>query len=183
MASQFHQSALVMIPVIFIVQGKPWNKSTVMILFGTILALVFVDRFTNILDNMLSETQYSNVVEDWTSINDNGTNPLRVLVYSMPAILSLLGLPFIREADDHVVNVCVNMSIITASLYLISMVTSGIFMGRLPIYTSLYSNCILLPWEIESFFSRKSASFMRTMMFILFLLFYYYQVHLTWGLI
>lgn len=180
-ASLFHQSALVMIPVIFVVQGEPWNKSTVAILFTTILVLMFIDRFTNILDNMLAETQYSNVVEDWTSINDNGTNPIRVLVYSVPTILSLIGLPYIRETDNRVINVCVNMSVITSSLYLISMMTSGIFMGRLPIYTSLYSSCILLPWEVNTIFSKRSESVVRAMLIVLFILFYYYQVHFTWG--
>lgn len=179
-ASLFHQSALLMIPVIFIAQGEPWNKSTILVLLATMLALLFVDRFTNILDNVLSETQYSNVVDDWTSWNDNGTNPLRVLVYSVPAILSLIGLTYIREADDHVINVCTNMSIISASLWLISMVTSGIFIGRLPIYVSLYANCILLPWEVDRIFSKESSRLIRLFMIVCFLGFYYYQIHSTW---
>ncbi len=182
-ASQFHQSALLMIPIIFVVQGKPWNKSTVGILVLTMIAVIFVDRFTDILDDLLSETQYANVVSDWTAWEDNGTNPLRVLVYSVPALLSLIGLPQIREADDHVINVSVNMSIISASLYLLSMVTSGIFIGRLPIYVCLYANCILLPWEIENIFSRDSSRYIRAAMIVLFMVFYYYQIHSTWHLI
>ena len=182
-AAQFHQSALLMIPVIFIVQGKPWNKSTVFFMFVALTAVFFVDRFTDILDSLLSETQYSNVVSDWTSWSDNGTNPLRVLVYCVPMIGSLICLPYIREADDPMINVCVNMSVITAGLYLISMVTSGVFIGRLPIYTALYSNCILLPWEIEHSFSKDSAKLIRFVMFVAFLFFYYYQIHFTWSMI
>ena len=180
-ASQFHQSALLMIPVIFIVQGDPWNKSTLLLLIGALIAVAFVSQFTNILDNLLSETQYSNVVDDYTSWNDNGTNPIRVLVYCVPAVLSLIGLPYIREVNDPVINVCTNMSIVSAGLYLISMVTSGVFLGRLPIYVSLYANCILLPWEVDHIFTKSSASVIRTTMFILFFLFYYYQMHFTWG--
>jgi ATP-dependent Clp protease ATP-binding subunit ClpX len=52
-------------------------------------------------------------------------------------LLSMLGSSYIRDVDNPVVNVCVNMSIITAGLYLISMVTSGVFIGRLPIIFSL----------------------------------------------
>lgn len=182
-AAQFHQSALLMIPVIFIVQGEPWNKSTLLLLVGALVAMAFVSQFTNILDNLLSETQYSNVVDEYTSWNDNGTNPMRVLVYCVPAILSLIGLPYIREADDPIINICTNMSIVSAGLYLISMVTSGIFIGRLPIYVSLYANCILLPWEVDHIFTKGSAALIRTMMFILFFLFYYYQMHFTWGVV
>lgn len=182
-ASQFHQSALLMIPVVFIVQGDPWNKSTVATLVATMVILVFIERFTDILDTLLSETQYSNVVNDWTSWNDDGSNPIRVAVHSVPMILSLVGLRYIREADDPVINVCTNMSIITASLWMISMVTSGIFIGRLPIYVSLYSNCILLPWEVEHIFSKESGRYIRAAMIVLFVLFYYYQIHTTWHLI
>ena len=182
-AAQFHQSALLMLPVIFIVQGKPWNKSTVFFMFIALAAVFFVDRFTDILDSLLSETQYSNVVSDWTSWSDNGTNPLRVLVYCVPMIGSLICLPYIREADDPMINVCVNMSVITAGLYLISMVTSGVFIGRLPIYTALYSNCILLPWEIEHSFSKDSAKLLRFVMILAFLFFYYYQLHFTWSMV
>ena len=182
-ASFFHKSALLMIPVIFIVQGEPWNKSTVLILLTSLLAVFFVDRFTNLLDDLLSETQYTNVVTDFLTSGDNGTNPIRVAVYSVPAILSLLGLPYIREEDDHVLNICVNMSVITAGLYFISMVTSCIFLGRLPIYTSMFANLILLPWEVKNIFSKDSSVFVTNLMFVLYLMFYFYQIHFSWSLI
>ena len=182
-ASRFHGSALLMIPIIFIVQGEPWNKRTVLLLALSFLAIIYVNQFTNILDNMLEETQYTNVVSDWTAWKDDGTNPLRVAVYCVPAVLSLVGLKYIREEKDPIINVCTNMSVVSAGLYLISMVTSGIFMGRLPIYVCLYSNCILLPWEIEHIFNKNSARIIRVLMIISFLVFYYYQIHRTWGIL
>ena len=182
-AAQFHQTALLMIPFIFIVQGEPWNKSTVFILLGALLVVAFVGSFTEILSSMLEETNYSGIVENWTSWEDDGTNPLRVAVYCVPALLSLLGLHYIREANDPVINVCTNMSVISAGLYIISMVTSGIYMGRLPIYVSLFSNCILLPWEIKSIFTKKSSDFIQRAMIVSFLLFYFYQIHIAWVII
>lgn len=136
-ASLFHQSALLVLPFVFIVQGKAWNKKTLFFIVAVVIAVVFADRFTDILDNMLAETQYQNVVSDWEQFQDDGTNILRVLVYSVPTILSLIGIKYIREADDPMINICVNMSIASAGLYVVSMFTSGIFIGRLPIYFSL----------------------------------------------
>lgn len=182
-ASQFHETALLMIPFIIIAQGKPWNKSTTIVLLSALMTLAFVGGFTGLLERMLSETSYSNIVENWQSWNDDGTNPIRVAVYCVPAILSLIGLKYIREEDDPVINVCTNMSVITAGLYIISMITSGIYMGRLPIYTSLFSNCILLPWEIEHIFSRKSSDLIKRTMIVCYILFYYYQIHYTWAAI
>ena len=179
-ASRFHQSSLLVIPMIFIVQGAPWNKRTLLFIALTLLAIIFVEQFTTLLDEALDDTQYTNVVTEWQSWGDDGTNPIRVLVYSLPAILSLIGLRFIRVENDPVINFATNMSIIAAGLYLVSMVTSGIFIGRLPIYASLYSQGILLPWEIDHLFNRASTRIVKIGMIVLYLVFYFYQMN-KWG--
>lgn len=183
LASTVHQSALLMIPVIFVIQGKAWNMKTVLCIFACLMALISVDQFTNIMDSMLSETQYVNVVSDYQSWNDDGTNPLRVLVYSVPTLLSLVGLKYIREENDPMINMVTGASAIVCGIYIISMATSGIFMGRLPIYMSLWSQCILLPWEINHMFTEKSARFVKLAAVICYCIFFFYQMHFTWGII
>lgn len=183
LASTMHQSALLMIPVIFIIQGKAWNKKTIICILASLVALVFVDQFTNILDSLLAETQYVNVVSDYKSWNDDGTNPIRVLVYSIPMILSIVGLRYIREEDNPIINMTVNASIITTGLLIISAGTSGIFLGRLPIFTSLWAQCILLPWEIEHMFTPESARIVKIAAIICYCMFFYYQLHFAWTLL
>lgn len=180
-ASLFHQSALLVIPFVFIVQGKAWNAKTLMFIVAVIGAVLFADRFTDILDSMLAETQYQNVVSDWESWQDDGTNILRVLVYSVPAILSLIGIKYVREEDDPVINICTNMSIASAGLYVISMFTSGIFIGRLPIYFSLYGY-ILLPWLIKNMFTKRSAQLIYGAMIVAYIGFYMYSLY-TMGMV
>lgn len=121
LASTMHQSALVMIPIVIIVQGKAWNKRTILFLSAALVAVTFVNQFTSILDNMMQETQYANMVNDWTLWGDDGTNVFRVLVYSVPTILSLIGLKYIHYENDPVINFCANMSIVSTGLYIISM--------------------------------------------------------------
>lgn len=179
LASTMHQSALLMLPIVFIVQGKAWNKKTIYFLILALLAVLFVDKFTTILDDMMQETQYANMVTDWTMWEDDGTNALRVLVYAIPTILSLVGLKYIRIENDPVIDFCTNMSIVSTGIYIISMFTSGIFIGRLPIYASLY-NYILLPLEIERMFTKKSIHLVSVLMVIAYLIFYYYQIEITW---
>lgn len=144
---------------------------------------MFVNQFTNILDSLLSETQYANMVSDYKSWNDDGTNPIRVLVYSIPMILSIVGLKYIREEDDQVINMTVNASIITTGLLIISAGTSGIFLGRLPIFTSLWAQCILLPWEINHIFTKDSARIVKMMAVFCYCAFFYYQMHISWGIL
>lgn len=182
LASTMHRTALLMIPLVFIAQGKAWNKRTILFTLVALGAVLYVDQFTSILDSALHDTQYANVVSDWTSWNDDGTNPIRVLVYSVPTIIAIMGYKYIKEEDNPVINFCANMSVISTGLYLISMVTSGIFIGRLPIYASLY-NYILLPWEINHFFGPKTSSIVKVLVVIFYLAFYYYQMHFAWSYI
>ena len=177
-ASLFHQTALIMIPIAFIVRGKAWNGKTILFIVLSVIAVLFVDKFTNILDNMLSETQYQNVVSDWQSWNDDGTNFLRVLVYSVPAILAFIGRKRIIADDDPVITMATNASLITVGIYAVSMVTSGIFIGRLPIYVSLYSNCILLPWEIENVFARSTSQLLKLLLIVCYIGFFMYAMGL-----
>ena len=180
LGATFHASALLMIPIIFIVQGKAWNKKTLLFMVAVIAIVAGIGQFTNVLDSMLAETQYKNVVSDWQSWNDNGTNALRVLVYAVPSVLSLIGLRFIRNEDDKVINLCTNMSIVSVGFYIVSMFTSGIFIGRLPIYFSLYSY-ILLPWEIDHMFTKRSARLIYVVMVVGYLGFYLYSVNNLLG--
>ena len=182
-AATMHQSALLMIPVIFIIQGKAWNKKTIFCIIACLAVLLFVDQFTNIMDSMLSETQYVNVVSDYQSWDDDGTNPLRVLVYSIPTLLSLIGLKYIRKENDPMINLTVGASAIACGIYIISMVTSGIFLGRLPIYMSLWSQCILLPWEIKHIFTERSAHVIKLVTVICYCVFFFYQMHFAWGVL
>ena len=174
-AALFHGSALLVLPFIFIAQGQAWNKKTILFIIVVIVAVMFIGEFTDILDTLLAETQYKNVVSDWQDFQDDGTNIIRVLVYAIPSILSLVGLRFIKYADDPVINLCTNMSIASVGFYVVSMFTSGIFIGRLPIYFSLYSY-ILLPWEIEHMFSEKSVKLVYLAMIAGYLGFYLYSI-------
>lgn len=175
LASQIHGTALIFLPFIFICQGKAWNKKTLLIIASAIIIVIFIGQFTGVLNSMLQETQYENVVSDWKSWNDDGTNPLRVAVYSVPAILSLLGIRIVKTKADSVINLCTNMSIIAVALYVVSIFTSGIFIGRLPIYFSLYSY-VLLPWEIENLFTPSSRKLVYMCLIFGYLIFYIYSV-------
>ena len=182
LASTMHQSALIMLPLVFICNGKAWNRKTLMFISVALLAILFIGQFTNLLDTALADTQYVNVVSDYKGFEDDGTNPLRVLLYSIPTVLAFLGRDTIRKVDDAVINLCTNMSIVSTGIYLVSMFTSGIFIGRLPIYASLYGY-ILLPWLMDRMFPHKSRKIAYLGLIGVYLAFYYFQMHMSWGLI
>ncbi len=182
LASTIHGSALLMLPIIFVIQGKAWNKRTVLMIIGVGVAILFIGQFTSILDTMLAETQYSDMItnEIWT--NDNGTNIFRVLFYSIPAIMSLIGKRYVDEENSPVINMCVNCSICTAMIYLLSAFSSGIYIGRIPIFTTL-QGYVAVPWLIDHMFTKESARLVKMVLIAVFLVFFYYQMHFTWEII
>ena len=180
-ASLFHRSALIMIPIMIILQGKAWNKRTLLFIGLTIMAILFVGEFTDLLDSSMADTQYQKAVTEFTASGDDGTNPIRVLVYAIPTIIAFIGRKEIIKSDNKLIHFCVNASLVSTGLYAISIFTSGIFLGRVPIYVSLY-NYILLPWEIKHIIPEHLQRTLFVAMIGFYLIFYYYQVSITWGL-
>lgn len=175
LASSFHKTALLMIPCVLIAQGNAWNKKTLVFIAVILLSVAFIGTFTSLLDSALKETQYVNVVSDYKSWNDDGTSFLRVVFYSIPAILSFIWRKKIQKVRNPLVNFCTNMSIISMGLYVISMFTSGVFIGRLPIYVSLYGY-ILLAWEVHHCFRKEMIQFAIGGLIVVYSLFYYVQM-------
>lgn len=183
LASTIHASMIFMIPVVFIVQGKAWNKKSVLCIIACIVALFFIDQFTDILDSALSTTQYSGMVTDWKEWGDDGTNPIRVLVYSMPMLLSIIGYKQIKASTDPLIHITTNFSILAFGTALLSMSTSGIFIGRMIQPTFVYAILILLPWELKNIFTEDSSKLMQVFTISGYIAFFYYQMHITWGLL
>lgn len=181
-AATIHASALIMVPLIFVIQGRAWNWKTLLLLAGVGAAILLIDPFTVFLDTILSETQYSDLVTNDIWKNDDGTNILRALFYSVPAILSLIGKRYVDQENSPIVNLCVNCSICTAVLYLLSVFSSGIYIGRLPIYTTLQGYAVM-PWLINHTFTKRSVKIVMAGLACSYLVFFYYQMHFTWNLL
>lgn len=178
--STIHATALIMIPMIFVVQGEPFNKRTLAFLVVIILSIGFIGQFTDIITNIMENTQYSGEVDQFLSTE--GTSVQRVLVYSVPAVLALVLRKRIAAQNNNLLNISANMAIAACGVYVLSAFSSGLFLGRLPIYFSLY-NYILLPWEIEYTFTKRSASLVYIITILLYMVYYIYQTTYVWGLI
>ena len=146
LASTIHRTALVMIPVIFIVQGEVWNWKTILFNLVIVIATVVFAGNEGLFDNFAESVGYS--LEAAKAWGDDGANPIRVLVNAVPMVLAWYYRNTIKAQNSRILNICVNMSVITTGMYLVAMVTSGIMVGRMPIYTSLY-NLILLPFVLK----------------------------------
>lgn len=182
-ASTIHASALIMLPGMLIIQGKAWNKKTILALLAALIVILMIDRFTDFLEFFLADTQYSNAVSSWEQGGDDGTSPIRVLVYAVPVIISLIGLKYIRKVDNPAINLSVNAGICSVGIFAISVFSSGIFIGRLPVYFYVISQGLLLPWLIDNVFTERSKRIVLFATIVCYIVYFYYQMHITWGLI
>ena len=173
-----HASALIMIPVTLFISGGPWNKRTVLFTVIALVAINFSGALRNLIADFMTETQYSSEVDQF--LETTGTNVFRVLVFCIPPVLALAFKKYLLAANAPILNLSTNMSIVSMGMYIISAVTSGIFVGRIPIYFSLH-NYILLPWLVENVFEKKSQKLVYGCIILCYLVFYWYQMTVAWD--
>ncbi len=163
LASTIHQTAVIMLPVIFLVQLKPWKPSTLFFIAGLSVVLYFYAERSGVISQEVLESE-------------DGTNPIRVIVDAVPMLLAFWGRKKISDDDDLLLPVCVNMSVITTGINIVAMLTSGIMTGRLPVYTGLYSY-ILLPYLIKRLFNKSESKVVYFIMIVLYIAFFAYSVN------
>ena len=126
-ASTFHQTALLLIPVYFIVQLPAWSKMTVFLIGGAVAVVFGFDLFTSALFYVIENTQYAN----YENFQEGGANVLRVLVESAPLLIAYFGRHRLKELMPNS-DIFVNMTII-GFLFLIISTQNWIF-ARFAIY-------------------------------------------------
>lgn len=166
-----HASAIILFPIYFIVQGRAWNKKTILVLLSGVIVIFFASRFTSILDWALEGTSYAGATEQFAS--DDGANPIRTVISAVPVIMAFLYRKDIDQVSEPALNIFINMSILALATSCVAMVTSGILMGRLISYFTIYS-LVLLPWLVHQAPSanRKLYSFG---MWVCYIFYYFYQ--------
>lgn len=178
--STIHKSAFILIPMYFIAQGEPWNKRTLLFIGCIVLAMLFTSKFTNLLTDVVEQTDYATSVEEFKN-TDDGTSVIRILVESIPIILAFIYRNRIKDKLTPIIKLSINMSLISSGLYIISNIAkSGVLLGRLPIYFSVY-NLILLPWLLKNIFEDREKNLIYYVMILCYFAFFYYQMEIAWG--
>ena len=174
-AVTIHTSAIIMLPVIFIATGKAWNKRTLLYMMVIILFTLILYRDSSIMDIFLEGTEYEGTISTYVNeYGDDGVNPIRVLVSAVPVVLSFIAKDRLVAEDDYSMNIFVNLSIVNLGLSLVGMVTSGIMVGRLLGYTSLY-NFIVLPNVLPKVFNREMQQQVKIMMVVFYMIYFWYS--------
>ncbi|MEK3881799.1 EpsG family protein [Paenibacillus sp. PL2-23] len=165
-ASFFHQSALILLPIYFMVRRKAWTLTSTILLGISILIVVGFNYFSTMLFSVIENTQYA----EYQNFQEGGANILRVLIYALPILIAYLGrvkLQAIFPQSD----VFVNLSIVGAIIMIIS--TQNWIFARLGIYFTLYQ-LVLMGWIVK-LFREKDQRFVYLIFICFYFLYFFYE--------
>ncbi len=155
-----HMSAIIMVPIYFVARQKPWGKITLLAILGTALVCYGASFMAGLAESALESTAYAGkslVMQE----EDDGAHPLRAVVAAVPALLALLMKRQLEAENNPVINVGINMSILGTLVFAFATFTSGIVMGRLPIYCTMYA-----PITLTLLFNRINTPILRKLMVV-----------------
>lgn len=167
-ASSIHISALILIPMYFLVNLKILEKKYFLVLGVSILIAISFDKVMEIWGNISDENLYSNYVA-WYFSEQVGVNIIRIIVNILPVIFMLiLRKSFINNRNN---SKFLYYSIVSTGILIISY--NFIYVARLAAYFGIF-NTIMIPELINSLKNRKT----KNIIFMLVIIFY-----ILWGFI
>jgi transmembrane protein EpsG len=170
LASTFHQSALILIPIYFVVRFKAWSKATIAVVLLAVIAVIGFDQFSALLFSAIEDTQYGH----YNNFNEGGANVLRVAVGAVPLLIAFLGREKLKEIFPNS-DVIVNMALVGFVFMMIS--TQNWIFARFSIYFWLYQ-LILISWIVK-LFRKKDEKLIYCGILTCYLVYYFYESVIT----
>lgn len=164
-ASTFHSSALIMIPVYFIVKNEAWSKNMIRIIVIASICFLIGQPVINFMFSLLEGTRY----EGYSEFDEGGASIFRVIVAAVPVVLAYLGRKKLKEEWPES-DVFVNMSVINLIIMAFSLF-NWIF-ARFSYYFQPYT-FILLPYTIKSLFNSRQKGLIYYLFLICYFVFMY----------
>ncbi len=173
LASTVHKSALVLLPIYFIVRREAWTKVTFILLTLSIFIVLGFNTFSGMLFSALDDTQYGH----YSDFAEGGANKLRIVVIAIPVLVAFLGRKKLKRLwpqSDYIVN----MSII--SVFFIIIASQNWIFARFNIYFGLYS-LILISWIVK-LFRENNQRLIYFGIVVSYIIYFYFEHVISFGL-
>lgn len=177
LASTLHGSALIMLPLYFVLSGNRMNVG-MWIFYGCVLICFAAPGIaTAILGNLLEDSTYSEYLK-----LDSQMGITRLMVASVPAIVSIVyGYVEYRNAiniegyrsKDRLTDVLINMQLVSFGFTALGL--RMVYFARLSMYLD-GGFMLLLPRAIKGAFNDKSARYVKFVSIVLYVIYFVYQV-------
>lgn len=142
-----HNSAIIMIPLYFVVRRKSWQLSSYLMVVGSAISVVVFDAILPSFLSALEQTSYSNYSENgwFTSGVEGGSSLIRFLFIAYPLVIAFLNKERLKMLG-HIGDILTNIAFVEAAIYIIS-IYNWIF-SRLAIYLAIYF-MIFVIWVVN----------------------------------
>lgn len=170
LVGQFHSSALMVIPLYFVANGRAWSTKQNFLIIGFVVGLLFLNPIMGGLEDALEGTTYDYAISAMAS--GSGSSFIRALIAVVPVALAYV---YRDDTDNPMINVCINMSVINCLLNVLASFTSGLYVIRFATYTSVF-NMILYPYLLNVSIKGKSKRSIKFLFYAVYLAFYFYQM-------
>lgn len=168
LAASFHISALLMIPVYFlVVRDVNWKQILVMISVAFIVSISY-DKLIGIM----AELKNMDTIDASVSVTTRNVNILRVLVSFAPVLLMCFFHQGRIKTDVHF-TVLANMSMLNAFLYLAN--RRSVYLTRFCLYTDVF-NIFFIPYMISRSKRRANRKIITTVCCVLYMIFWLYDL-------
>lgn len=132
LASTIHASAIVMIPIYFIVNRKTFSKENLIIITVFIIVTFFYDKIAPFIFGAAGTSKYAH----YGTGDGNGVSPIRVAVYMLPLLLAIINYNKINSNQERNLDIIYNLCIISVLIWMIAM--NNTVVARLTFYFDLY---------------------------------------------
>ncbi|WP_342042524.1 EpsG family protein [Bacillus sp. OTU2372] len=166
LASTIHQTALIFIPIYFIVRREAWTKSTFIILMIGVGITFGFNEFSKLLFNAIENTKYGH----YSNFTEGGANKIRVLITAVPLIIAFFGRKKLKELwpnSDYVINLT------TLGVVFMIIASQNWIFARFNIYFGLY-NLILFSWILK-LFTKQSQKLIYYSLLLFYISYFYYE--------
>lgn len=142
-----HNSAIIMIPLYFVVHRKSWQLSSYLMVVGSAIGVVVFDAILPSFLSALEQTSYSNYSENgwFTNGVEGGSSFIRFLFIAYPLVIAFLNKERLKMLG-HIGDILTNIAFVEAAIYIIS-IYNWIF-SRLAIYLAIYF-MIFVIWVVN----------------------------------
>ena len=167
LAVGFHTSALIMLPLYFIIKSKKTSDWAVILIAASFLLIGNIGDLSEVL---LGDTKYTSFINS----TSYGVNPLRILSMAIPAIAILLFKNKVIEMNKD--------CLVESNLMIFLLITcifsfQNVYINRIIYYFSIGA-LIVFP-EIPNLLDVKYKSVIKLIMIILFFLFGMHQANIS----
>lgn len=176
-ASTFHASALIMIPVYFIARRKAWSIITLFLFLIVAVAYLKFDSLFPIFEEIIEGTQYAGNL-NYFKRSGIGANIIRFFVVLLPLVLAFFERNNIKNLWDKS-DIIFNLSILNAIIMLFS--TYNFIIARLCFYFQIY-DILLIPILIKSIKKNILKTTIYLGCIILYYIYLYYEIVYMFGI-